>query len=233
MLTAKERKNLQALLSHAVKPDEALNVDQLEGYLFGVVITPDVTQPSEWFADIFGEAFASFADEKEANARFVSLMEVYNRLNSLRLQGALRFPFALEHADRKMLDRLRDWSVGLDRALALRSWLWMPDEVLEAPEMADEDEEVLNCLMTVLAVAHPEKIPELFEGVGERGESEEEVWTNLVGQLPLAVEILQMRAGVLEKERPAEPAVRATRPGRNEPCRCGSGKKYKKCCGLN
>jgi uncharacterized protein YecA (UPF0149 family) len=31
---------------------------------------------------------------------------------------------------------------------------------------------------------------------------------------------------------PPPPATRdANKPGRNEPCRCGSGKKYKKCCG--
>ena len=28
---------------------------------------------------------------------------------------------------------------------------------------------------------------------------------------------------------PQAPAKRAERPGRNEPCHCGSGKKYKKC----
>jgi hypothetical protein len=30
---------------------------------------------------------------------------------------------------------------------------------------------------------------------------------------------------------PAEPITRASRPGRNAPCPCGSGKKYKRCCG--
>lgn len=29
---------------------------------------------------------------------------------------------------------------------------------------------------------------------------------------------------------PPAPAARAAMPGRNEPCVCGSGKKYKKCC---
>jgi SEC-C motif-containing protein len=29
----------------------------------------------------------------------------------------------------------------------------------------------------------------------------------------------------------AAPAVRAATPGRNDACSCGSGKKYKKCCG--
>ena len=31
----------------------------------------------------------------------------------------------------------------------------------------------------------------------------------------------------------AEPALKTHKVGQNEPCPCGSGKKYKKCCGLN
>jgi uncharacterized protein len=27
--------------------------------------------------------------------------------------------------------------------------------------------------------------------------------------------------------------IREETPGRNDPCSCGSGKKYKKCCGTN
>lgn len=32
-------------------------------------------------------------------------------------------------------------------------------------------------------------------------------------------------------EEPKEPYVRDVKIGRNDPCPCGSGKKYKKCCG--
>ena len=34
-----------------------------------------------------------------------------------------------------------------------------------------------------------------------------------------------------EEQRKAQPAHAATGPGRNDPCPCGSGKKYKKCHG--
>jgi preprotein translocase subunit SecA len=30
-----------------------------------------------------------------------------------------------------------------------------------------------------------------------------------------------------------KPVVKGTKVGRNDPCPCGSGKKYKKCCGQN
>jgi uncharacterized protein YchJ len=31
--------------------------------------------------------------------------------------------------------------------------------------------------------------------------------------------------------KPSNPAVKVEKIGRNDPCSCGSGKKYKKCCG--
>ncbi len=36
---------------------------------------------------------------------------------------------------------------------------------------------------------------------------------------------------VEEANRKAAPIVKGAQPGRNDPCPCGSGKKYKKCCG--
>jgi SEC-C motif-containing protein len=37
---------------------------------------------------------------------------------------------------------------------------------------------------------------------------------------------------VEEANRKLEPIVKGAQPGRNDPCPCGSGKKYKKCCGV-
>ncbi len=34
-----------------------------------------------------------------------------------------------------------------------------------------------------------------------------------------------------ESMRPSEPLRRSAKVGRNDPCPCGSGKKFKKCCG--
>ncbi|MTI58825.1 MAG: preprotein translocase subunit SecA [Firmicutes bacterium] len=34
-----------------------------------------------------------------------------------------------------------------------------------------------------------------------------------------------------EQDKKRQPVVKAEKPGRNDPCPCGSGKKYKKCCG--
>ena len=36
-----------------------------------------------------------------------------------------------------------------------------------------------------------------------------------------------------DKNEPQKPVVKGKKVGRNDPCPCGSGKKYKKCCGMN
>ncbi len=36
---------------------------------------------------------------------------------------------------------------------------------------------------------------------------------------------------LIEKTKKVDPIQADTAPGRNDPCPCGSGKKYKKCCG--
>jgi len=37
---------------------------------------------------------------------------------------------------------------------------------------------------------------------------------------------------LLDNTPPVEPITAEEKPGRNDPCPCGSGKKYKKCCAL-
>jgi len=36
---------------------------------------------------------------------------------------------------------------------------------------------------------------------------------------------------ILANTKPVDPIEAKKEPGRNDPCPCGSGKKYKKCCG--
>ena len=46
-----------------------------------------------------------------------------------------------------------------------------------------------------------------------------------------AVQSVRTQSNILETPSKAMPLRRAPQPGRNEPCPCGSAKKYKKCCG--
>ena len=43
----------------------------------------------------------------------------------------------------------------------------------------------------------------------------------------------EKRKTITKEQRLSGTVIKAVEPGRNDPCSCGSGKKYKKCCGAN
>lgn len=43
-------------------------------------------------------------------------------------------------------------------------------------------------------------------------------------------DLLTEEEKILQNTRPVDPIASQPCPGRNDPCPCGSGKKYKKCC---
>jgi uncharacterized protein YecA (UPF0149 family) len=94
-----------------------------------------------------------------------------------------------------------------------------------------------------MAVAYPEQIPELFNRTAfdpETNEEDTKFYASLFAVLPEAVEIVREHSASQKKTfpggmplspRPGAPTQ--ARIGRNDPCPCGSGKKYKKCCLMN
>jgi hypothetical protein len=81
----------------------------------------------------------------------------------------------------------------------------------------------------------------LYEDTGkpEKFKEFEAVFNELLSKIPQSEDDKELRKALLEMQR-SKPAdviydkpspVRVVKIGRNEPCPCGSGKKYKKCCG--
>lgn len=60
-----------------------------------------------------------------------------------------------------------------------------------------------------------------------------DLFQNVMMADPNYVARLRAHYELFKRSLRARPWVNASRPGRNEPCPCGSGKKYKKCCGSN
>jgi SWIM/SEC-C metal-binding protein len=75
----------------------------------------------------------------------------------------------------------------------------------------------------MLRLADESKVDDIANICDERG------WHFILGIEPDEEEDLT------DLERKLNPPIQreVTKIGRNEPCRCGSGKKYKKCCGFN
>ena len=75
----------------------------------------------------------------------------------------------------------------------------------------------------ILRLADDSKVDDIVTICDERG------WCYILGIEPDEAEDLT------DLERKLNPPIQrvTTKIGRNDPCRCGSGVKYKKCCGVN
>ena len=61
--------------------------------------------------------------------------------------------------------------------------------------------------------------------------AEEHGWKVIVGIEPDEPEDITDINRLLNKQLPSQATVKPVKPGRNDICPCGSGMKYKKCCG--
>ena len=249
MLTAAEKKHLKNLLAMADDPDTALSYDELLGFLFGLAMTPDLIAPSEWMEVIFGGDLPAFDSVEKMQKMTGHLIQVYNKCIDLFDNNKLTFPFNIEKLKDSQLAPLYEWVSGFEEAIFLRDELWDPEEY---PDLSDRrKEELYQSMMTIQGLVDPveamdyfedmpdEVFQEVFSGLDSNfTDREAQVQIFLMASLPLAVETLQDHARTVLKKRQQQLArpqiptpIRSAKIGRNEPCPCNSGKKYKKCCG--
>ncbi len=239
MISKKDEKILRKLLTLATETEEALTYGEMRGFLFGLAITPDVILPSEWMPVLFGEEMFTLDSEQEGQRFLDTLMRVVNDLTRRFHEGSLRFPFDLAnlgHEDELL--PVQEWVYGLNEAMLLRPECWFEEELPEP--LSEEQEELFTSLSVIQGIAHPLEAGDLFAAeFAEEEDQVERLLASLFVMLPVAVETIMAHAFVLEEERQAsfqEPRIGPPQPlrsdkiGRNEPCPCGSGKKYKKCC---
>jgi uncharacterized protein len=246
MLTTSAQNQLKKLLETLDISEESLNIIELQGFLHAIVITPDIIKPSEWVPEIFGGQTPEYDSMDQAQETMECLMSAYNHFTDLRSKGRLEFPYKKEKINIDIFDDTIDWSYGFLTGLRLRMDFWLSRII--AKEMGIEDDPVANSVGIILALADVEfdnsemlkKLERRCSGANAKEELEIKLTSELILTLPTAVETIQEFAGEMDERRKnemlSERLTRKTKShkiGRNEPCPCGSGKKYKKCCALN
>ena len=117
------------------------------------------------------------------------------------------------------LDVGRDWAFGFFRGVELREAAW--DKWLDENEWIDEIFALLDQLASGEVLGEDPAAPATPISYRERLE--------IIASLPgMLADLHHHRIDALT---PREPMRRVDTPDRNAPCPCGSGKKYKKCCG--
>lgn len=209
-LTVADLDRLEAYLRDC--GDDAMLLSELDGYLAGIVVCPETIMPSEWMPEIWG-AGHQFQTPEQAQELLPILMALYNDIARAIGRGGAYVPRLEADSDGSPLWEL--WATGFGRALDLRPWAWSMFDDFEEGDPEATPFILLNTLADVaIETGGSDLHPDLRTLLQEHAES-------IIGS---SVESLnQSRLHALEAERPAK-------VGRNDPCPCGSGKKYKKCC---
>jgi len=106
-------------------PPECMDVSQLDGFLAGVVIGPEMVMPSEFLPVIWGGDQPDFADAAEAEAILGSILGRYNEIGETLAAEPPNFaPVFWEDSAGNSITE--DWAVGFMQAVALRSDAWEP-----------------------------------------------------------------------------------------------------------
>ncbi len=227
---------LQVFLEHPARPAGTLGYHELQGFLFTVVSAPEMVPPSAWLPIIFGEEEASFASPAEAKRILGQIMALYNTTNAAVLDPPTLLPADCPLRDDVLANfedeaPIAQWSRGF-----LHGHLWLEElwEEFLPKELAEE----LDAMLMALGFFSSRQTAEDFLAETTTGEQSLETMADAIHRvLPRAVaQYAQLGRSIstvsAEHEWDKPEVTHHAKIARNEPCPCGSGKKYKKCCGM-
>jgi uncharacterized protein len=225
---------LRSFLEHPARPAGTLRYHELQGFLFTIASAPELVRPSEWLPIVFGDHDAGYKSLEEAEAVLGELMALYNVLNDEVGEDRASLPadcvFRTETLANLESDApVAEWSRGF-----LRGHQWL-EESWEAYVPGDLEDEFSATLMTLSFFASKE-LAEAF--VVETRQDLKAMAESIRREFPDAMFFYARLGRSIHRVFMEEAGTRAEPPrtvkiGRNDPCSCGSGKKYKKCCGAN
>ena len=204
----------------------SMNLEQLDGFLAALICGPGNVLPSECLRELLKDKSKNeqvFKTQAELQEFVALIMRHWNVIVDVLNSNEVFLPLLLE--DENGAARANDWANGFMRGMELRREDWA---------VLLDDEEDGGSIVPIFTLAH-EHSPD-----PEMRPYKEPITTELREKL-----IAGAAAGVMaiysyfEPERFAAAQVtresgtfRRSMPkiGRNEPCPCGSGKKFKQCC---
>lgn len=224
-LSEEEFEELDQFLLYDVDTEEVMMSDIMDGFLHAIAIGPTTLHPKQWLPKIWGteEMMPPMDSIEELNHILGLVMRHFNSI----IAGLEADPREISpcwstmtyEGDEREYDDAEGWAYGFVQGMRLCWSDWQP------------------LLSTSQGQAWFRPIALL--GEDDSSADQDELTKTPAMRAELALEIpqavldmhahwLPLRRAVYEREvaKSMQPKV-----GRNEPCPCGSGKKFKKCCG--
>lgn len=207
------------LLSDRVSED-AMTLSELDGFLAGIAVGPEPIEPEEWLPFVWGgESGPDFTDETQMAAVLGAIVGLYNDVVS---QIAERTYTPILWIDTDGAPLPEGWAHAFLEAAGLRLDAWRP--LLES----ERDGYIL---IPLFAFCTDDGEPVLPDMTAKERETIRRNASDMIADTVLVVADYWERVAQGLDPLPRDPVRVAATPGRNDPCACGSGLKYKKCCG--
>lgn len=211
---------LEEILTSDAVPDDCMNLEMLDGYLAAIVISPRPLEAADWMPPVWSaHGDPSFASGSGMQRAIRLVLRYYNELVTTigAPDGWEPFCYAGSNADDLAVGE--EWIEGFVQGLEL----WPTDWADIVPH--HDAEAVAETLQSVIGP---------WESADE--DVPDELRLQWLSDACDAVVDIRSRWFDLELPQPEPLATdlsvaTAAGPGRNDLCPCGSGKKFKKCCG--
>jgi len=187
----------------------------LDGLLTAVVSGPVLVPPSQWFAAVWGDVDPQWQSEQQVQQVMSLLLRHMNSIAQLLMDQPQDFEplFDERLVEGKTYMIVDEWCEGYMRGVGLAESEWTLD-----------NDEIIRLLKPIAAFTEgtewaghhlePQAMEALQQQVAPSVRQLHAYWLGRRGQ--------QVRNAPVRHE--------GAKVGRNDPCPCGSGKKYKKCC---
>ncbi len=213
MSTTTSLKGFSPVLAAPELSPDLLPPLEMDGYLTGILVTPDLAL-SDWVSGLWdkGPALAQDADLKDVMTGVVARRMV---IETELAKGWPGFQPSFARAGEKPdHDTVRAWARGFWKAMKLNPAYWAE---------VGEDERTRDLLGVFSGFIDTGTVIE------ERDDADE-IRDEYVALMPRTLVSLRKLALMHDGNRAALQTRRVAKVGRNDPCTCGSGKKFKRCC---
>ncbi|WP_444901760.1 UPF0149 family protein [Microbulbifer sp. SSSA007] len=196
--------------------DSVLDICELDGFLTALVSGPEMIPPSRWFSALWGgPGNEPEWESEEEMQRFMALLFQLMNSNAMVLTDApeeFQALFNIAEKDGEASFTFPgEWCFGYMQGVDLGQWPSLPAE--------------LDAQLQAIALHARE---EHFDYLGGLTKAE---YQQTVTQIEPAARALHHHWLQQRGPEPATAPHRADpKTGRNNPCPCGSGKKFKRCC---
>ena len=208
------RSRLMELLDAKSEAHNTMRCDEVQGFMMALLSGPDALNPTNWLPEILGEESLFDAKERTEIERLVMAMAADMRM---KLDEKI-LPDLWFYEDEAGNPDFYTWCNAYLYALDI-----VPTDWFEAVDQ-EEFEDLFYPIMALGGIYDDEENGEVILHLNEKE------LIQLESDLPhVLLDIYWYWQAIINK--PQTVRREGEKVGRNDPCQCGSGKKYKACCG--